>query len=367
MKITIAGMPGAGKGKLRKNLEKKYNIKSLSIGDLRREYAQEKEGLSIQEFNDLAEKNPKYDLEFDEYQKEWGKKNKKFVIEGRLAYHFFPESIRIFLDVDKKIGAQRILEANRDSEKKCNSLEEQVKVNEERCASDVIRYWNAHQVKNCYDQDQFDVVIDTTKRNEEEVLDIVEKKIIDYNQKMNPPKFYFGHPTRAKDNVELQGTFKRIAKNSNISFFNPFKDNPAEKLNSLGEDEYKKMSSKDQEAIAEGDLQTVLRDDIIGGIFVYNGDFTVATQMESLASFFAGKLNYIVTLPGEKEFLYHHPFFRRIKTEIFPNLNELEKYLTENRNDLFIKLRKEREGWAKDNISQLLFKNMKANEMYLGK
>ena len=367
MRITLSGLPGAGKGTIRKKLEEKYNLESCSVGDIRREYAIN-QGISIQELNERGEKDPTSDINADAYQKKWAEnKRNGFILEGRLPYYFFPESIRVFLTVDQKIGAKRILQAERKTEKKVLGLEEQIKINEGRCESDIKRYKEIYGIPNCYDENQFDIIIDTTKRTPNQVMKILQEKIRDYNQKMNPPTFYFGHPTRAKDDQELQERFKKLEENIQIKFFNPFKDNPAEKIDSKGEVDYKKMSQEHKENIAEGDLLAVLDKKIIGGIFVYNGDFTVGTQMESLIGFCAGKLNYIVTPSGEKEFLYHHPFFRRIKTEIFPNLDTLENYLTEKRNNLYIEVRKVREAWKDDPIAQRLFEEMVLNKKYLGR
>jgi cytidylate kinase len=368
MKITISGLPGAGKDILRRKLEKEYVIPSFSIGDLRREYAK-KMGMDIQKFNKYSEKNPEGDIQADNYQKEWAKKHKDFILDGRLSYHFIPESIRIFLAVSPEIGAKRIFQEKRKSEKKVSSILDQKKLNLERCISDVERYKERYGIKNCYDENNFDIIIDTTKRSQEETVQLAKIKILDYEQKMNPPIFYFGHPTRAKNNTELNNKFNSVAQNANIQFFNPFTDNLFEKENSHGEKDYKNLTQKGKEKIAEGDLLAVLDKKIIGGIFVYNGDFTVATQMESMTDFYAGKLNYIVTQKGEREkgFLYHHPFFRKIQTKIFPDLEKLENYLIKHRNDLFIKLRKTRELWMKDSTCQGLYEEMKANELYLGR
>ncbi|MCL5018241.1 MAG: AAA family ATPase [Candidatus Pacearchaeota archaeon] len=365
MRITISGFPGAGKGTLRKMLSEEYNIPSFSVGDLRREYASTL-GMEIQDFNKLSEKEPIWDIKADEYQKEWGKEKEFFILEGRLSYHFFPESIRIFLEVDEKTGAERIIYANRSSEKKC-SLDEQIIANKKRCESDIERYSKIYGIKNCYDENQFDIIADTTERNPEQMLNLIKKKIIDYNQKMNPLTFYIGHPTRLKGDKEFLKRLEEFSGKFNLKFFNPFIDNKAEKENSLGEKSYKDFAEEEANAMAEGDLIGILDKKVIGGIFFYNGDFTVGTQMESLTAFLAGKLNLIVTPKGEKEFLRYHPFFRYLKTEIFPDFEDMEKYFSKNRNDLFIKLREVRERWNKNPITKKLYHEMMKNKVYLGR
>lgn len=365
-RITISGKPGSGKSFLKDNLAKKLRYRNtISVGDIHGEMAMQR-GLTINELMKLAKTDSSIHTEMDERTRQYGLEHGNSIIEGWIAYKFVPNSIRIFLDVDEKVGAKRIYEAQRPDEPKYSSIEDTLNQTRTRVKNTREGFQKAHSI-NFLDETQYDIVIDTTNKTPKKVLEIAERKIFDYNQKMNPPKFYFGHPTRAKDNQGLQRKIKEIGEKADITFFNPFKDNPAEKLNSLGEKEYANMEQQDKKSLAEGDLLAVLDKKIIGGIFVYNGDFTVATQMESITNFFAGKLNYIVTPQGEKEFLFHHPFFSRIQTEIFPNLDALGNHLIEKRNDLYIELRKSREAWNKDPITQALFEEMVANKMYLGR
>jgi len=366
MRITISGFPGAGKGTLRKKLSEEYNIPSFSVGDLRGEFAKSR-NMTLEKLNELGKKDPRTDLDADDYQKKWAEGKESFILEGRLSYHIFPESVRIFLTVTPEIGAKRIFLDRRDDEKNYNTIEEKIKMNRERCESDIERYSKIYGIKNCYDENQFDIIVDTTKRTASQVFRFVNKKIIDYNQKMNPPTFYIGHPTRLKGDKEFIKKLEDTSKKFNIKFFNPFIDNKAEKKNSLGEKSYSSFTEEEANAMAEGDLIGILDKKIIGGIFFYNGDFTVGTQMESLTSFLAGKLNFIVTSKGEKEFLRYHPFFRYLKTEIFPDFEDMEKYFSENRNDLFIKLREVRERWNQNPITKKLYHEMMKNKVYLGR
>ena len=176
MIITISGYPGAGKGTLRKLLAKEYSFPHISVGDLRREFARKK-GISVEELNRLGETDPRTDREADEYQKEWGKTKKSFILEGRLSYYFFPESIRIFLDVAPEVGAERILKDSRLEETICKSIPEKVEANQVRCESDVKRYSENYGIQNCYNQTKFDIIIDTTGKTSQQVLDLAKEKI----------------------------------------------------------------------------------------------------------------------------------------------------------------------------------------------
>jgi cytidylate kinase len=178
MKITISGNPGAGKGELRKLLSKKLKIPSFSVGDLRREFAKRK-NITIQELNKLREIDPSTDKDADKFQQEWASEKKEFILEGRLSYYFIPNSIKIFLKVNAKIGSTRILKNMRETEQKVKSLEEQITITQERIRSDIKRYHEIYQIKNCYDEKNFDIVINTSNLTIKKVLDEVIKKLKD--------------------------------------------------------------------------------------------------------------------------------------------------------------------------------------------
>ena len=176
MKIVIGGDIGSGKTSIGKLLSQHYQYPFISVGGIRRKLARER-GITIQEFNKIGEVDPKTDEIPDEYQKKLGKSEKDFVFEGRLSWYFIPNAIKIFLKVDKKIGAKRIIQEKRDSEAKVKTMEEQIKLNKERFKSDTKRYLKIYNIKNYLDPKNFDIVLDTTHLNKEQVLQKVLQEI----------------------------------------------------------------------------------------------------------------------------------------------------------------------------------------------
>lgn len=173
MIITLAGKPGSGKSVVADILAKKLNFKRYSAGNFRREMAK-KRGLSLAEFNKLGEKEDFTDKDADKWQVKIGKTKNNFIIDGRLSYHFIPNSIKIFLDVSPEVGANRIMLSKRDEEKMTNK-KEALKLWKERCNSDMKRYEKYYKI-NPYKKEQFDFVLDTSHLTVEETA----RKILEY-------------------------------------------------------------------------------------------------------------------------------------------------------------------------------------------
>lgn len=360
MKITISGFPGAGKGTLIKRLEEEYKIPSFSVGQLRREYALS-HGMNINELNHLGEQNSLTDTTADAYQKQWAKENSNFILDGRLSYFFTPESIKIFLTVDSLEGARRIQEAARESEKAQISLEERIKTNQLRCESDIRRYNSIYGIENCYDEDNFDIILDTTHRNPDEVFKLVKKKIIDYNQKMNPPKFYLAHPTESRQEIrEWEAGFEE---RTGIQLVNPFHECTTleTELGNIGKEKYSKLKEQVTKLYA-GDLEQISRKDILGGIVILDDNWTWGTPAEQATMWMMSKLIYTITLNKEKDY-FNHPVVRFYSgNNVFSSKEDLEKHMIENKNYFFRDLERLRRDTAENPIYQTIMKEIKKNQ-----
>lgn len=170
MIIVIGGRAGSGKSTIAKLVAKKLNLKHYSMGDLQREIAKEK-GISLLELGKLEEKDPTIDKDLDNKQKELGKKENNFVIDGRLSAFFIPKAIKIFLDADERTRAERILKDERETEKSKN-INETIKNMNKREESENKRFEQFYGLK-CYDKSKYDVIIDTTNLIINQVADKV--------------------------------------------------------------------------------------------------------------------------------------------------------------------------------------------------
>ena len=165
MIITISGMPGSGKNTVADILAKELNLKRYSVGNYRREMAKER-NMTLEELNRLGEKNEFTDRDADEWQKKIAKTQDNFIIDGRLSWHFIPDSVKIFLDVKPEIGAERIM-LDKRQEETAKTEKQAVKLWKDRLKSDIKRYKKYYNL-NPYNKKNYDFVLDTSKLNIEQ-------------------------------------------------------------------------------------------------------------------------------------------------------------------------------------------------------
>jgi cytidylate kinase len=177
MIITISGMIGSGKSTVADEIAKKLGYKRYSSGDFMRKMAEEKK-MTLAELSKEAETNPKIDKEIDRRQIELGKKEKDFVIDGRLSWHFIPNSVKVYLDVSNEEAARRIYNDKKETRKteKFSSLEELTKEIQKRKESEIKRYKKYYGI-NYHDRKNYDIYLDTTNMTLKEEINSLMKEI----------------------------------------------------------------------------------------------------------------------------------------------------------------------------------------------
>jgi cytidylate kinase len=168
--ITISGTPGSGKSTIAKNLAEKLKAKRIYIGKIRRNIAKSK-NMTLAELNKYALTHPETDVDVDkavaQQAREIAKKS-PVIVEGRVQFHFLPESFKIFIDVDLDEGARRIWQDLQKQKKQTirnegdfDSLTEVKKSIKNRIANDKKRYKKYYNLDHTQ-KTHYDLVIDTT-------------------------------------------------------------------------------------------------------------------------------------------------------------------------------------------------------------
>lgn len=100
-----------------------------------------------------------------------------FIIDGRLAFHFIPHGIKIFLTVDPLEAAKRIFsDESRDWVELHETIEhaaENILIRRKSENERYMKYYGLH----IYDMSLYDIVIDTTSRNPDEIFQEIRDRI----------------------------------------------------------------------------------------------------------------------------------------------------------------------------------------------
>lgn len=113
------------------------------------------------------------DAILDDRQKELWIQEDNFIIDGRLAFHFIPHGIKVFLTVTPLEAAHRIFaDATRQGVETHETIEHTVANIETRRESENDRYMKYYGLR-IYDMGLYDIVVDTSRRTPDTVFDIV--------------------------------------------------------------------------------------------------------------------------------------------------------------------------------------------------
>jgi CMP/dCMP kinase len=182
MIISINGPAGSGKTTVAKKLAKKFGWKFYYMGGIRREKARER-GLTLSEYNQLGESDPSTDFEVDEYQKQIAKSEDNFIIDSRTAWHFIPDSLKIYLDVNELEGARRVfadLEKNpvRNEDRGLKTVEDVLSSHRQRRESDDLRYLKYYSI-SVFKPENYDIAIDTSEMDPDQAFEAVYSAIME--------------------------------------------------------------------------------------------------------------------------------------------------------------------------------------------
>jgi cytidylate kinase len=183
MIIAVGGQAGSGKSTIARIVAEKLGYRYYYMGGLRRKMAQDR-GMTLHQLNALGENEAWTDQEVDEYQKQLAQKEDNFVIDGRTSFHFIPNAVKLFIDVDPRIGAERVYrdlqkkDDQRNEDAKLNSVEAVLESHRQRMASDILRYKKYYGI-DVYDTKKYDYVLDTSTLTVpeccEKVLEFIKK------------------------------------------------------------------------------------------------------------------------------------------------------------------------------------------------
>lgn len=166
MKITIFGFAGSGTSTVGKLLAQELDYTFMSSGNILRSWAEES-GYTIYEFEDKVVKTDhSFDMKLDTKVAEFWQTSDNFIFESRLAWHFIPDSFKIYLYCDDATRYDRI--QNRE----WWFIDEIIEKTQKRENELVSRYNEVYSdITFPPQRDCFDLVIDASKSSPQDIIE----------------------------------------------------------------------------------------------------------------------------------------------------------------------------------------------------
>lgn len=173
MNISIAGNLGSGKSSVCKELNK-LGFQIISAGSIFRDIAEEK-GLTVVELNELVKQDRSIDDLIDKRMESLSCELDNAVFDSRMAWYFVKNSFKVFLSVDNDVAAERVFNDGSRNAECYMSIVDAKRALGERTKLERIRFQQLYSV-DCYNVDNFDLVIDTSHMLPEKVARLIVQK-----------------------------------------------------------------------------------------------------------------------------------------------------------------------------------------------
>ena len=172
MIITITGKPCSGKGTVSKLFCKEYNFDYICTGDMFREIAKTYGYDNVLDFQ-KDERVKTVDYQIDNNTKQIGieRANEDLVIDSRLAWHFVPNSYKVFIDVSWDVAGERLFNAKRETEQ-VTSIKQATNKLIDRWNEENSRYKEIYNTNNLNPNNYDLIILSDNKSPEEIVLEI---------------------------------------------------------------------------------------------------------------------------------------------------------------------------------------------------
>ena len=173
MLISITGKLGSGKSTICNLLKDRYGFEIYSTGAFQREVAREM-GITTLELNKRLREDPSLDYVIDDAVKKLSieRAQDKLIFDSRMAWHFANKSFKIFLTIDPREAARRVMLNQRGSEDFYANEDEACEKLIERSQVEQARFMQIYGV-DYYDFNNFDLIVDTTSRTPDEIINII--------------------------------------------------------------------------------------------------------------------------------------------------------------------------------------------------
>ena len=173
MHITITGQLGSGKSTICNLIKDRYGYEIFSTGAIQREVAREK-GITTLELNKLMKVDHSLDDIIDATTTKLSveRKDDKLIFDSRMAWHFAQDTFKIFLMVDPRVAAERVMANQRGEEETYASVDDACAKLVERSQVEQKRFMELYGV-DYYDVNNYNLVVDSSRLTPEEIVNVI--------------------------------------------------------------------------------------------------------------------------------------------------------------------------------------------------
>ncbi|WDZ82340.1 AAA family ATPase [Micromonospora cathayae] len=166
--IVFNGDLGSGKSTVSIEIAKRLGLRRVSVGDLYRQMAQERQMTALQ-LNLHAELDQAVDGYVDQLQRDIAASGESLVMDSRLAWHFFTDALKVHMITEPGEAARRVLLRPSGPAESYTSLEEAKERLRERSESERNRFIVRYGVDKARLRN-YDLICDTTRATPEQVI-----------------------------------------------------------------------------------------------------------------------------------------------------------------------------------------------------
>ncbi|MEE2766039.1 MAG: cytidylate kinase family protein [Pseudomonadota bacterium] len=188
--ITITGDLASGKSLVAKRICSLLNADYFSTGQIQREIAT-KYGMTTLELNKFSETHPEIDQEIDNRVKMLANDERQRIVDSRMAWHFLPDSFKVFLSTNIVCAAERVIaDTERSNEPVYADRNDAMLKLQERKRSENKRYLELYDA-DCSCLSNFDLVVDTTYSVPEDTIKVIISQFDEWQQGHVVERFWY--------------------------------------------------------------------------------------------------------------------------------------------------------------------------------
>ncbi len=188
--ITITGDLASGKSLVARKMANEIGAEYFSTGLIQRAIAA-KYGMSTLELNKYSESHAEIDQEIDDRVRMLSDSECELVVDSRMAWHFLPNSFKVYLSTNIVRAAERVIaDTERSSEPVYKDRNDAMLKLQERKRSENKRYLQLYNA-DCSKLSNFNIVVDTTYSVPDDTIGTIIAGFADWRRNIRVRRYWY--------------------------------------------------------------------------------------------------------------------------------------------------------------------------------